>query len=942
MSAEGMPQTEPSLLSRPLAAVARLAIRFPFLTIVAGLLAAAWAMGIAHDQLKFHTNRDDVLNPSAEYNRHWLQYTKEFGDEEDVFVAIEGPDREAVVSAMDDVAAAVAADPAHFHDVMHKVDLSKLRAKGLHYLDPGDVAQINSFLVQLDPVLRGDWSQLTLAGMAGRLAAMSNMAGAPPAAVEMARQAQARWWASLKTALVQPGAYQSPWPSMASAPAGMDDLCANACRYNLLNGGKIGIVQLRFVRGARETENFAQNSGPVDALRTLVAAAKERHPAVTIGLTGLPVMENDEMRLSESAMMTVTFLSLGGIFLVLVAGFGNFRHSILATAAVVLGTMWTIGYTTVMVGYLNILSIAFGSILMGLGINYGIYFVARYLQLCATSDSTAEAVVKTAASVGPSITMGAFTAAAAFFTAAFTDFRGVAQLGVIAGGGILLCWLAAMTVLPALIAMFDARHFARKTPTPLDIYPGLRLLYLKPRLTLLLIVAATAALATGVKHLWYDDNLLNLQATGLESVQLERKLLTETNQSSWFALSVADGPADVLRRKAEFTKLPSVERVEELASLFPGHEEQNQPIIQQIYRRLAGLPPQTPNLPPLAPAQAGQLLAGLGQAASAGGQGAAAAAMAAIVRQLSPQELAQRLSQFQQRAAADLLQRLRLLRAAADPNSPTLADLPESLVHRFVGRSGKFLMRIYAKDDIWDLASRERFVGDIRRVDKDVTGNPIQVYEASRDMKRSYQWAALYALVVIVAMLFVEFGNLHYPLLAMLPLGLGVLQLFGLMGWLGIPLNSANMIVLPLILGLGAENGIHIVNDFRRRPRRYHRMSAATTTAVIINSLTTMVGFAALMIASHQGLLSLGRVLTIGMSCCLMSALVLPNLLLLRPGGSEAAFDLEEEGAAVVPVRVGDLLKAFPPPPQFVAISRVPRNGPEDYELPTATRSLGR
>ena len=316
--------------------------------------------------------------------------------------------------------------------------------------------------------------------------------------------------------------------------------------------------------------------------------------------------------------------------------------------------------------------------------------------------------------------------------------------------------------------------------------------------------------------------------------------------------------------------------------------------------------------------------------------------MAALLRQVPPQELAQRLSQFQQRAAEDLLQRLRLLRTAANPDSPALADLPESLVHRFVGCSGKFLMRIYAKDDIWDLASRERFVGDIRRVDEDVTGNPIQVYEASRDLKRSYQWAAVYALIVIAAMLFVEFGNLHYPLLAVLPLGLGVLQLFGLMGWLGIPLNSANMIVLPLILGLGAENGIHIVNDFRRRTRRYHRMSAATTTAVIINSLTTMVGFAALMIASHQGLLSLGRVLTIGMSCCLMSALVLPNLLLLRPAAAKAAFDLEEEGAAVVPVRVGDLWKALPPAPHFVAISRITHNGPDDYELPTGTSSMTR
>ena len=190
-----------------------------------------------------------------------------------------------------------------------------------------------------------------------------------------------------------------------------------------------------------------------------------------------------------------------------------------------------------------------------------------------------------------------------------------------------------------------------------------------------------------------------------------------------------------------------------------------------------------------------------------------------------------------------------------------MADLPDSLVCRFIGRSGKFLLKIYAKNDIWDLAARETFVNEIRTVDKEVTGNPLQVYEASRHMKRSYQQAAVYALVTIVLMLWLDFGSVRYVLLALLPLGLGVLQMFGLMGFLNIPLNSANMIVLPLIIGLGAENGIHIVNDFRRRTGHYHRMSTATTTAVILNSLTTMVGFAALMVASHQGLWSLGRVL---------------------------------------------------------------------------------
>ena len=117
----------------------------------------------------------------------------------------------------------------------------------------------------------------------------------------------------------------------------------------------------------------------------------------------------------------------------------------------------------------------------------------------------------------------------------------------------------------------------------------------------------------------------------------------------------------------------------------------------------------------------------------------------------------------------------------------------------------KFLLKIYAKDDIWDLAAREAFVHDIRKVDREVTGNPLQVYEASRDMKQSYELAAVYALVTIVLMLWFDFGNVFYTLLALLPLGLGVLQMFGLMGFLSIPLNSANMIVLPLIIGLGRK-----------------------------------------------------------------------------------------------------------------------------------------
>jgi len=263
-----------------------------------------------------------------------------------------------------------------------------------------------------------------------------------------------------------------------------------------------------------------------------------------------------------------------------------------------------------------------------------------------------------------------------------------------------------------------------------------------------------------------------------------------------------------------------------------------------------------------------------------------------------------RLSAYQHRMAGDLLSRLHTLRIMANPEPPQLTDLPQGLVERFVGKDGKkFLLQIYSKGDIWDMEAMEKFVGDVRSVDPRVTGNPLQTYEASRQMQQSYVQAAWYALAAILLVLFLDFRSLRYTLLAMLPVGLGMLQLFGILGILDVALNPANMIVLPLILGIGIDDGVHVVHDFRRRNGPY-RMSASTASAVLITSLTTMVGFGSLMIASHRGLQSLGRVLTIGVSCCLFTSLVmLPALLawLSRNQAAQEADDQQSPRTAAAP-----------------------------------------
>ena len=205
-------------------------------------------------------------------------------------------------------------------------------------------------------------------------------------------------------------------------------------------------------------------------------------------------------------------------------------------------------------------------------------------------------------------------------------------------------------------------------------------------------------------------------------------------------------------------------------------------------------------------------------------------------------------------------------------------------------------MQVYSKANIWDVGPMGQFVHDVRSVDPEATGNPLQVYEASRQMKRSFEQAAWYALLVIIPVVLFDFRRLNHTLLAALPMGVGLLQTLGLMGLLDIPLNPANMIVLPLTLGIGMESGINLLHELRCQRGRYRGAGNAVIVAVVVNSLTTMVGFGALMIANHQGLQSLGRVLTISMGCCLFNSLLLPNLLVIgRFADDASADDLDED-----------------------------------------------
>jgi len=871
-----MPQLQRSYIGCLLHTITLGSIRRPIVVLsVAGALAVL-AVVLTILQLGFHTSRLDLLNPNCGYNKLWLDYIREFGAADDVLVVVEGDSQDEVIPALDEISATLVRDSRHFRSVLHQVDLSRIRSKGLHYLDPEQLEAIEQFVAETKPIVSGGWTQLSVGNMATTMNRRLAMASRDPSGASRDHvEAEVEHWVlSLQQALSPEPRYLAPWPQVV-VPAFPDDLADR--QHFLMADGLMGVVLLQLAETSEDGE-FARGSETIDALRRHVSAVASRHPETRIGLTGLPVMENDEMRSSQAAMIEASLLSLFGVACLFVAGFGGVRHPLLTVAVLLLAMAWSFGYITIAVGHLNILSVSFTVVLIGLGIDFGVHYVARYLQHRESLTPCDDALLQTAVGVGPGILTGAATTAIAFFTAGFTEFTGIAELGAVAGGGILLCCAGTLIVLPSLIHLADRQRDQEPVPGPLDIHVWFTPMLRRPAWAFCVSVGLTTFVALGMSRLWYDHNLLNLQPEGLDSVRLEHRLIEESDQSVWFALSLARSAEELLARKAQFESLDSVDRVDEIASLLPNQEHVKQPIIARIQSLLGGLPHRTPAIPIERPEALDPILAQLESDLARSPRGRQIAGRLHSIRtalqQTSAQECYRRLSEYQRHAAEDLLNGMRSLSEVSNPEPPDYSDLPESLVNRFLGPNGRHLMKVYSRGSIWDMDAMERFVHDVRSVDPKATGNPLQTYEASRQMKRSYEQAALYALAAIFALIYLDFRSLRHTLLAMLPVGLGMLLMFGLLGWLGEPLNPANMIVLPLILGIGVDDGVHIVHDYLRRKGPY-RMSASTASAILITSLTTMVGFGSLMIASHRGLQSLGRVLTIGVTCCLFSSFVM-------------------------------------------------------------------
>jgi preprotein translocase subunit SecF len=249
-----------------------------------------------------------------------------------------------------------------------------------------------------------------------------------------------------------------------------------------------------------------------------------------------------------------------------------------------------------------------------------------------------------------------------------------------------------------------------------------------------------------------------------------------------------------------------------------------------------------------------------------------------------------KLGEFQRSLFNDVHDTFEAMRSQDNRAPLSVADLPQALHDRFVGITGKYLLMVYPKEDLWKRENQKMFIDQVGKLDPNVTGTPVQLYHYTALLKDSYQEAAWYSLGAIVILVFVHFRSFACVLLALVPVAIGSLWLGGLMGWLGVPLNPANIMTLPLVIGIGVTNGIHILNRFAEE-QTPSILGRSTGKAVLVSGLTSMAGFGSLILAQHRGIHSLGCVMTSGLATCMIAGLTflpaLLNLLMRSPGNTE-------------------------------------------------------
>jgi hypothetical protein len=606
---------------------------------------------------------------------------------------------------------------------------------------------------------------------------------------------------------------------------------------------------------------------------------------VTIRLTGLVPMADEEFgNIADGAGLNAAATGLI-VLLIIWCALKSGRIVFAVALSVIIGLAATAAVGLMMVGALNLISVAFAVLFVGIGVDFGIQFSVRYRAERYKEPQFGQALVQAAGNAGRPLALAAAATAAGFYSFLPTDYRGVSELGLIAGTGMFIAFFAAITVLPALLTLLQPP--AEQEPVGYKFLAPVDRFMANHRYA---IIAGTLAVALAgtplLRHLHFDFNPLNLRSSKVESVATLLDLMkdpnTDTNTIDVLAPSLTDAPPLMARLQ----HLPEVARVSSLESFIPQDQDEKLALIKPVAASLLPLlDPAREKEPPTdaEDVEAMERAAAAFEATADGltGKGADdARRLAGLLHKMAAAPPPIR-EAAREALIPSLDTMLDLLRASLTAKKVTVASIPPDLTANWVSADGRARIEVAPAGDANDNATLLQFAKAVRAIDPAAMGQPIAVQESGNTVVRAFIEAGLWALLSISLLLFIVLRRISDVLLTLVPLLLAGVVTLEITVLIGLPLNFANIIALPLLLGLGVAFKIYFVMAWRAGTTNL--LQSSLTRAVFFSAMTTATAFGSLWLSKHPGTSSMGKLLALSLVCTLAAAILFQPALMGPP-----------------------------------------------------------
>jgi len=630
----------------------------------------------------------------------------------------------------------------------------------------------------------------------------------------------------------------------------------------------------------------------IQRIRELIEAnALTAEQGVRVRITGAQAMEHEELETVVRGTKLAGLLALVMVTIVLVVGLGSLRLVVASIVTLLVGLSVTAAFATAAVGHLNLISVAFAVLYIGLGIDYAIHYCLRYRELVNLGRDQVEALCESAGDVGGSLALCAVTTGIGFYAFVPTDFQGVSELGLISGTGMFISLAASLTALPALLTLMPLSGASASPRAVSDMWRRLTTLPYAHRRSVLAGAVVLAVLASGLAPMaWFDGNPVNLRDPKGESAATFLELLADADPSPWPVIVLVKDAEEARGLAHELDALDSVSETRILGDFIPSEQDVKLALIEELDLALGLDTVERASLPRYTEAERLQALASLIETLRKLDDDPEAKAESTRLRRAltaltatSLSDRGARLERFERGVVGGLEEQLRLLRMSMLAEPIDIANLPGDLVERWVTANGRQRLEAYTDANLGDWDALNSFLDTVRSIAPNGTGSSVAYVEASKAVVGAFKEAFMLAFILIATIVWLVLRRLRYVFDVLAPLLLTAAVTVAVMVIIGIPFNFANVIALPLLLGIGVDNGIHMVYRMRSAPPATgNLLETSTARGVVISGLTTICSFGNLAFSPHPGTASMGIVLSIGVGITLLSTLVLTPALLAR------------------------------------------------------------